>query len=45
MPLMIPAYVPFQQWGEIYPEDEAFESGTLFPELNFPFENGGNSNG
>lgn len=35
------AYVPFQQWGEVYDEDDAFEAGTLFPELNFPFERGG----
>lgn len=35
------AYVPFQQWGEVYSEDEAFNKGTLFPELNFPFEIGG----
>lgn len=35
------AYVPFQQWGEVYSEDEAFEKGTLFPDLNFPFERGG----
>lgn len=35
------AYVPFQQWGEVYCEDDAFEAGTLFPELNFPFERGG----
>lgn len=35
------AYVPFQQWGEVYSDDEAFNNGTLFPELNFPFERGG----
>lgn len=35
------AYVPFQQWSEVYNEDEAFSNGTLFPELNFPFERGG----
>lgn len=39
------AYVPFQQWGEVYNEDEAFEAGTLFPELNLPFERGDNANG
>lgn len=38
------AYVPFQQWGEIYSEDEAFGKGTLFPELVFPFERGGGRN-
>lgn len=35
------SYVPFQQWGEVYDEDEAFNAGTLFPELNYPFERGG----
>ncbi len=34
------AYVPFQQWGDVYPEDKAFECGTLFPQLNFPFQRG-----
>ena len=34
------AYVPFQQWGEVYPEDTAFACGTLFPQLSFPFERG-----
>ncbi len=38
------AYVPFQQWGEVYSEDEAFQNGTLFPELNLPFEGGGFKN-
>lgn len=37
------AYVPFQQWGEVYSEEDAFNTGTLFPELNFPFEKGGRS--
>lgn len=37
------AYVPFQQWNEVYTEDEAFKNGTLFPELNLPFERGGSS--
>ncbi len=35
------AYVPYQQWGEVYTEDEALSHGTLFPELNFPFSGGG----
>lgn len=38
------AYVPFQQWNSVYQEDEAFSRGTLFPELDFPFERGGGSN-
>ncbi len=32
------AYVPMQQWSEVYDEAEAFHAGTLFPELNLPFE-------
>ncbi len=35
------AYVPFQQWGDVYSDDEAFNRGTLFPDLDFPFERGG----
>lgn len=35
------AYVPVQQWKTVYNEDEAFAHGTLFPELNLPFERGG----
>ena len=35
------AYVPFQQWGRVYSEDDALDNGTLFPELVFPFERGG----
>lgn len=32
------AYVPMQQWSEVYNEADAFDTGTLFPELNLPFE-------
>jgi hypothetical protein len=35
------AYVPFQQWGETYGDDEALSRGTLFPELDPPFSKGG----
>lgn len=35
------AYVPVQQWGEVFSEDEALINGTLFPDLKFPFEKGG----
>jgi hypothetical protein len=31
------AYVPFQEWREIYPPDEALSIGTIFKELNLPF--------
>lgn len=34
------AYVPFQKWGDVYTDDEAFPIGTLFPDLNFPFTRG-----
>lgn len=32
------AYVPMQQWSEVYNEADAFDAGTLFPELDLPFE-------
>ena len=35
------AYVPFQQWGEIYDAENGFSSGTLFPVLDLPFGMGG----
>ncbi|WP_296775968.1 spore coat associated protein CotJA [Ruminococcus sp.] len=35
------AYVPFQQWGELYDDEKAFSRGTLFPELDLPFSGGG----
>lgn len=35
------AYVPFQQLNEVYDAENALKNGTLFPELNFPFLNGG----
>lgn len=38
------AYVPFQQWGDVYEAQEGFEKGTIFPELDFPFMMGGNNN-
>lgn len=31
------AYVPFQQWGDIYSLEDAFDKGTIFPQLDFPF--------
>lgn len=37
------AYVPFQQWGETYGEDEALAKGTLFPPLDLPFTGGGDN--
>lgn len=38
------AYVPFQEWGDVYTDDEAFPIGTLFPDLNFPFMRGAGDN-
>ena len=42
------AYVPFQNAGELYAPEQALCRGTLFPELDKPFEpekrNGGNRN-
>lgn len=30
-------YVPFQQWGNTFSTADAFNAGTLFPELDKPF--------
>ena len=38
------AYVPFQQWREVYSEDDALRKGTLFPQLDLPFKRGGDNN-
>lgn len=38
------AYVPFQEWDDVYTDDEAFPIGTLFPDLNFPFMRGADDN-
>lgn len=34
------AYVPFQQWGEVYEAEQGIRQGTMFPELDFPFKGG-----
>ena len=31
------AYVPVQEWGDIYSEEVALSNGTLFPDLDKPF--------
>lgn len=31
------AYIPLQEKLKIYPDDEGFDKGTIFPELNKPF--------
>ncbi len=36
------AYVPYQQWGDVYSSEKGFKAGTMFPVLNYPFmPNGG----
>ena len=32
------AYVPMQQWKTTYSQAEALHRGTVFPELDLPFE-------
>ena len=39
-PVYAMAYVPFQQWGEVYSCDKALMRGTLFPCLDLPFTMG-----
>ncbi|MDE5781284.1 MAG: spore coat associated protein CotJA [Lachnospiraceae bacterium] len=34
------AYVPWQSWKDIYDFDKGFCIGTIFSELNKPFEGG-----
>jgi len=34
-------FVPIQEWEQIYDEDTAFSTGTIFPSLNKPFLGGG----
>lgn len=34
------AYVPYQQWDEIYDANEGFCRGTMFPLLDYPFKGG-----
>ena len=31
------AYVPVQEWGDLYDEGVALSNGTLIPDLNLPF--------
>ncbi len=35
---LVMAYIPFQQWTEVYDPKEALREGTFFPDLNFPFK-------
>ena len=34
------AYIPYQQWKTTYSLDTALQRGTIFPELDLPFEGG-----
>ena len=34
------AYIPYQQWGNVYDDDKALAQGTLFPDLDLPFKGG-----
>lgn len=31
------SYIPYQQWSTTYDELQAFENGTLYPDLDKPF--------
>lgn len=33
-------YVPWQEWGRTYPLSQALTRGTIFPDLDYPFEMG-----
>lgn len=35
------AYVPMQQWRNVYSLKDGLERGTIFPELDLPFEGRG----
>lgn len=35
------AYIPFQQFGQLYSPEQSLNYGTLFPDLNKPFLGGG----
>lgn len=36
-PVLAMAYVPFQQWSEVYTAEKGLCEGTLFPCLDLPF--------
>lgn len=37
------AYIPFQQFGQLYPPEKGYKQGTIFPDLDKPFLGGGAS--
>lgn len=34
------AIMPFQRWGPLFEPGKGFRVGTIFPELDYPFEQG-----
>ena len=38
-------YSPYQEWQNLYPDDKGFAEGTIFVELNKPFEGYKNGKG
>lgn len=36
-PVVAMAYIPFQQWNEVYSAEKGLSAGTMFPCLNLPF--------
>lgn len=36
-PALAMAYIPFQQWNDVYCAEKALSAGTVFPCLNLPF--------
>lgn len=43
MPLAM-AYVPWQDWKNVYCQEKALQRGTIFEELDLPFEGRGGCN-
>lgn len=43
MPLAM-AYVPWQEWRNIYNQEKALQRGTIFEELDLPFQGRGGCN-
>ena len=37
LPLVM-AYVPWQEWGELWDEERGLERGTIFKDLYYPFK-------
>jgi len=37
-PMLAFAYIPFQEYKNIYPEEKALYRGTIFKDLDIPFD-------